>query len=101
MNKHFERYYEIPKFDELDFMFSLSGTLSREEFLQKTVKLRSYPRHLKYSIFHNTDDKLDELRSKEFPIVFFIYDEVKEKGNKYYKKKKFREAVNHYIYVIF
>jgi hypothetical protein len=95
---HFEISYEIPRFDELDFMFDLQGVLNRKEFLEKTIKLRSYPRHMKYSLFCNTDDKLNELRKKEFPIVFFVYDEVKEKGNKLYKKKKYREAVRHYIY---
>jgi len=80
-------------------MFDLQGTLTRQEFHDKTQKLRSYPRHLKYSIFRNTDEKLIKLREKEYPIVFFIYDEVKEKGNKMYKKKKFREAINIYSYV--
>ena len=80
-------------------MFDLQGTLKRLEFLEKTKKLKNYPRHLKYSLFRNTDEKLEKLREKEFPIVFFIYDEIKEKGNKLYKKKKFREAINVYTYV--
>jgi len=30
--------------------------------------------------------------------VFFVYDEVKDKGNKLFKKKKFRESIEYYVY---
>jgi len=80
-------------------MFDLQGGLKREQFLNKTEKLRKYPRHIKYSLFFNHDLKLKALREKEFPIVFFVYDEIKEKANKVYKKQKYREAVDLYIYV--
>jgi len=42
---------------------------------------------MKYTLFHN-DYKIKMVRTKEFPMVFFVYDDVKEKGNKLYKKKK-------------
>jgi len=32
-------------------------------------------------------------------MIFFIYDDVKEKGNKLMKKKKIKEAIKHYIFV--
>ena len=52
---------------------------------------------MKYTLFHH-DDKLKQIRSKEFPYVFFVYDDVKDKGNKLFKKKKYREAIEYYIY---
>ena len=52
---------------------------------------------MKYSLFHN-DEKINKIRTKEFPLVFFVYDEVKEKGNKLFKKRKYRESIDYYIY---
>ena len=54
---------------------------------------------MKYTLFNN-DDKLKQIRKKEFPLVFFVYDDVKEKGSKLYKKRKFRESIDYYSYVI-
>lgn len=78
-------------------MFDLRGGLSKEEFAEKTKLISSLPRHMKYTLFHN-DEKIKKVRTKEFPLVFFVYDEVKDKGNKLFKKKKFREAIDYYIY---
>ena len=52
---------------------------------------------MKYTLFHH-DDKLKQIRTKEFPYVFFVYDDIKDKGNKLFKKKKYREAIEYYIY---
>lgn len=52
---------------------------------------------MKYTLFH-TDEKIKKIRTKEFPLVFFVYDEVKDKGSKLFKKKKYREAIEYYIY---
>ena len=78
-------------------MFDLRGGLSKEDFLEKTRLIRSFPRHMKYTLFHH-DEKIKKIRTKEFPMVFFVYDEVKDKGSKLFKKKKFREAIDYYIY---
>lgn len=56
------------------------------------------PRHKKYSIFNQRDEKLQKLHQKEFPVVFFAYDDIKEKANRFYKRGKYREAIQHYIY---
>lgn len=97
MNKHYESHYEILRFGPFDFMFDLRGGLSKEDFIEKTKLLNSFPRHMKYTLFHN-DEKIKKVRTKEFPLVFFVYDEVKDKGNKLFKKKKYREAIDYYIY---
>lgn len=54
------------------------------------------PRHLKYTIFSQRDEKLQKLHELEFPKVFFAFDEIKERANRLFKRQKFREAVNHY-----
>jgi tetratricopeptide (TPR) repeat protein len=72
--------------------------LSEEDFYEKTEKIRKMPRHKKYTIFNQRDEKLQKIHEKEFPVVFFAYDDIKEKGNRLYKRGKFREAIQHYCY---
>ena len=81
----------------MDFLFDLRGNLSNEEYLEQTKTFRNYPRHMKYSLFNN-DEKITKLRTKEFPIIYFVYDEMKDKGNKLYKKRKYRESIDYYVY---
>jgi hypothetical protein len=80
-------------------MFNLRGSLEDEEFFKKTTKMRSYPRHMKYSLFYQKDEKLQKVRQAEFPRVFFVYDDVKEKANRFYRKKQYKEAIDYYSYV--
>lgn len=72
--------------------------LSEEEFFLKTEKLRKIPRHKKYTLFNQRDEKLQKIHEKEFPVVFFAYDDIKEKGNRLFKRGKFREAIQHFSY---
>jgi len=76
----------------------LRGLSSEEEFYEKTQKLRQIPRHKKYTLFNQRDEKLQKIHEKEFPVVFFAYDDIKEKGNRLFKRGKFREAIQHYSY---
>ena len=89
-NKDFEEFYEIPCFGNYDFMFFLRGGLSQEEWIEKTKKMRKYPRHLKYTLFYQNQDKLKEVHKAEFPRVFFIYDDIKQKGIRLYNRKLLR-----------
>lgn len=98
-NKHFSESWELPQYGPFDFMFEMKGLLSIKEWKAKTVKLRSYSRHLLYTLFNQNDEKLNKVREKEFPMIFFIYDDIKNKGNKYYKKGKLKEALEYYCYV--
>ena len=98
MNKHFNFYYEIGFHRPMDFVFKFKGGLKEKEFEDKTKLIKSYPSHLKYTLFQN-DPKLQDLRSKDFAVVFFAYDEIKEKGNKLYRKKNYRESINYYFHV--
>ena len=97
-NKDFEQYYEIPCFGNYDFLFFLRGSLTQEEWLEKTKKIRKFPRHLKYTLFYQNQEKLKEVHKAEFPRVFFIYDDIKQKGIRLYNRKKYREALEHLTY---
>lgn len=54
---------------------------------------------MKNTLFYQKDEKLQKIHEKEFPMVFFAYDDIKEKGNRLFRKGKFREAIEHYNYV--
>jgi tetratricopeptide (TPR) repeat protein len=97
-NKHWERQFEIPKFGQFDFLFMMKGALEHDEFLEKTKIIRAMPRHRKYSLFVQHQQNLKKVHEKEFPMVFFVYDDIKGKGDRLYKRKKFRESVEHYTY---
>ena len=71
------------------------GKMDPSEFKKKTKLLRSYPRHLKNTLFIK-DERIDKIRKREFTLVFFAYDEIKEKANKFYKQKKYRLAIAYY-----
>lgn len=98
-NKHFEECWELPFFGPFDFMFDLRGMLDDNDYKEKTKTLKSYNRHLLYTLFNQNDEKLNKVREKEFPLVFFIYDDIKIKGNKYFRKSKYKEALDYYFYV--
>lgn len=68
------------------------------EFLNNTRKIRKIPKHLKYTLFVNEEIKSIRKRN-DFCFISHKFSEYKEKGNKFYKKKKFREAVDSYIEV--
>ena len=53
-NKDFEEFYEIRNYD---FMFFLRGGLSQEEWIEKTKIIRKYPRHFKYTLFYQNQEK--------------------------------------------
>ena len=98
INKHFNQFYEIPCFGNYDFIFFMRGNLSPEEWLKKTEKLRKYPRHLKYTLFYQAQEKLQKVHEAEFPRVFFIYDDIKQKANRLYKRKKYKDCIEHCTY---
>ena len=98
INKDFEPHYEIPLYGPYDFLFFLRGGLSDEKWIEKTQKIRSLPRHLKYTIFYQHQKELREVHKFEFPKVFFIFDEIKQKGIRYYNRRKYRESLEYLNY---
>lgn len=98
-NKEFEFHYEIQCHGQFDFFFEFRGELDKTDFAENTKILRSYPRHLKYTLFAN--DKIKHFRLKDFSFVYYFYEELKKKGNRLYKRGKFRESIDLYIEVNF
>ena len=98
LNKDFEPHYEIPLYGPYDFLFFLRGGLSDKEWIEKTKEIRSLPRHLKYTLFYQHQSELQGVHKFEFPKVFFIYDEIRQKGIRYYNRKKYRECLEYLNY---
>lgn len=99
INKHFESHYEINYHREMDFLFLFQGGLAEREFNMKTEKLRNLPKHLKYTLL-NDNPLMRSVQKKEFPEAYFAFNELKEKGNRLFKRKKYREAIDYYYQVI-
>ena len=97
-NKDFKQHYEIPLYGSFDFLFYLKGNLEENEWREKTEKIRNLPRHLKYTLFYQDQEELDKIHKLEFPKVFFMFDELKQKGIRYYNRRKFREALEYFNY---
>ena len=97
-NKDFNPHYEIPLYGPFDFLFFLKGNLEEDEWKEKTKKIRSLPRHLKYTLFYQDKKELEEIHKLQFPKIFFMYDELKQKGIRYYNRGKFREALEYFNY---
>ena len=98
VNKDFKRHYEIPLYGSFDFLFYLKGNLEENEWKEKTEKIRNLPRHLKYTLFYQDQPELENIHKLEFPKVFFMFDELKQKGIRYYNRRKFREALEYFNY---
>ena len=98
VNKDFKRHYEIPLYGPFDFLFYLKGDLEENDWKEKTEKIRNLPRHLKYTLFYQDQPELENIHKLEFPKVFFMFDELKQKGIRYYSRRKFREALEYFNY---
>jgi hypothetical protein len=65
--------------------------------MEKTKCLRAMPRHLKYTLFNNENEKIKNLRkSKDLFLVFYISGDIKKHASRLIKKKQFREAIDLY-----
>ena len=91
-NSKFEYHYEVPLPESIqDFRFNIMNYT--KEGLEKSKILRKMPKHLRNTIFIK-NKRIEEIRKKEFPIIFLICEEMKEKAYKLYESKKFNEALN-------
>lgn len=81
-------------------MFEYKGELAELDFLNNTRKIRKLPKHLLFTLF--VSDEIKQIRKKnDFSFIVHKFLELKDKGNKLYKKKKYREALDAYIEVRF
>lgn len=61
----------------------------------KREKWAAYPNYLKHTVFHTGED-IEKARKMEIGHKFFIVDNLREKGNRRYKKGKYPEAIQFY-----
>lgn len=73
------------------------ANMDPNEFRKKTKNLRNYPRHLRNTLFIK-DERIEKIRNREFTLVFFAYDEIKDKANKLYKQKNYKLAISYYTF---
>ena len=93
-NTKFEYHYEVPLPETIqDFRFNITNY--SKEGIENSKILRNMPRHLRNTIFIK-NDKVDQLRKREFPVLFLLCEEMKEKAYKLYESKKYIEALNLY-----
>ena len=58
-------------------------------------KWNEYPNYLKHTIFHTGED-IEKARKMEIGHKFFIVDNLREKGNRKYRKGLYEEAIQFY-----
>ena len=91
-NSRFEYHYEVPLPESIqDFRFNIMNYT--KEGIEKSKILRNMPKHLRNTIFIK-NKKIEQIRNKEFPVIFLICEEMKEKAYNFYESKKFNEALN-------
>ena len=96
--KEFNLYYEIPLNGKYDFIFLLRGGLSKNDWLIKSKNIRKYPRHLKNTLFFQSQIKLQNIHKQNFSQIYEIYLIIKNRGNDLYKCKKYRESLEYFNY---
>ena len=93
-NTKFEYHYEVPLPETIqDFRFNITNY--SKEGIENSKILRNMPRHLRNTIFIK-NDKVEQLRKREFPVLFLLCEEMKEKAYKLYESKKYIEVLNLY-----
>ena len=91
-NSRFEYHYEVPMPETIqDFRFNIMNYT--KEGIEKSKILRNMPKHLRNTIFIR-NKRIEEIRKKEFPVIFLICEEMKEKAYNLYESKKYNEALN-------
>jgi hypothetical protein len=91
-NSRFEYHYEVPLPQTIqDFRFNVMNYT--KEGIEKSKILRNMPKHLRNTIFIR-NKRIEEIRKKEFPVIFLICEEMKEKAYNLYESKKYNEALN-------
>ena len=95
----FTPYYEINMFyHSYDFIFDRLNYKTEEQF-KSSKTIRNYPRHLRKTLFLNSNEKIKQLRKKDFGSIFVIAENLKDKANTLYKNEQYHEALNHYTII--
>lgn len=84
----FKYYLSANKLDFSSMKKGRSPAVSREVFDR-------YPIYLQHTLFYNGED-YKKVRGLECCSRFMAYEELREKGNKYYNKGKYYQALDYY-----
>jgi hypothetical protein len=99
LNSNFDYYYEIPFYDKNDFYFEIMGKHDQKEFNELTKWVKTLPRHLRHSLFLTKDPQLTKVHEKDdFTIIYFVFEELRQKANKFYRKAQFRPFIFNYYF---
>ena len=98
-NQKFISHYQINYYNKNSFVLKYQGSLSNEDFLKRTKKLRAYPLHVILTLFSNEHDNNNIVitRQRSFSFIAVTVSELREKGNKLYKKELYNDALDCYI----
>lgn len=99
LNSNFDYYYEIPFYDKNDFYFEIMGNRDQKEFAEATKWIKTLPRHLRHSLFLTKDEQLNKIhKQNDFTVVYFVFEELRQKANKFYRKAQFRPFIMNYYF---
>ena len=96
--KEFNLYYEIPFHGKYDFVFLLRGNMEKTDWTKKTSKIRTFPRHLKNTLFYQDNDKFKKIHLLNLKKIYQIYSKIKNGGLILYNNRKFRECLEQFNY---
>ena len=96
--KEFKLYYEIPFHGKYDFVFLLRGNMEKTDWTKKTSKIRTFPRHLKNTLFYQDNDKFKKIHLLNLKKIYQIYSKIKNGGLILYNNRKFRECLEQFNY---
>ena len=96
--REFNLYYEIPFHGKNDFIFLLRGNLGKNDWALKTKKLRTYPRHLRNTLFYQNSIHLQEIHKQNFNNIYSLFLRIKKDGIYLYNNKKYRECLAEFNY---
>ena len=89
-----KKFYEVPFFTQFDLVFLLRGNLNKDEWMNKTQKIRNYPQHLKNTLFYQYKNRLiKNIHEQKFSIVFLYCEKLNRKGIEHFLKNELLEAL--------
>ena len=75
----------------------LESAPKKEDEEQSTVdEFDSYPIYLKHTLFHNEDENVMQVREMEVGQRLYVFDKIKERGNKHFHKNRDYECIKVY-----
>ena len=72
--------------------------MEKEDWTLKTSKIRTYPRHLKNTLFYQNNEKLRKIHSFNYKKIYQIYTKIKNEALKLYNDKNYRECLEQFNY---